>query len=268
MTAALRRLGATRPLEPAVALVLRALCVRESARFVARELARSRALGAYHVRGSGLPVFIRHRSPDVVTLGEVFHRPDYEPPPDVDALLAARGPALRILDLGANVGLFGVFAAARWPRATVTAVEPDPANLAVLRRCVQAAGRGERWTVVAAAAAASGGSVPFEAGGASLSRIAPGGAARVAAVDALALLDGVDLLKMDIEGAEYAVIDDLTAARTPVGQFLVEYHHRFDGVGAARTAVSIRDLRRAGYRLFNISESAEEYSFLGDGGRD
>jgi FkbM family methyltransferase len=80
--------------------------------------------------------------------------------------------------------------------------------------------------------------------------------------------DRLDILKMDIEGAEYAVVDDIVSMRVPISQLLVEYHHRFDGVGAGRTAQSIRRLQRAGYRLFNISESAEEYSFLGAGRRD
>lgn len=218
----LQRMGGSRRLEPAVALLLRARCVRESGRFLARELLRSRVVGEYHARSSGLPLLLRHSSADVVTLGEIFHRPDYDPPPQIAALL--QGRPLRILDLGANVGLFGVFAAGRWPRASVTAVEPDPDNLAVLRRCVELSGRGDAWQVVAAAAAAQEGTVAFEGGGESLSRIAPGGAGRVSMIDALERLDGVDLLKMDIEGGEWAILEDPRFAAAAPAVTVLEYH--------------------------------------------
>jgi FkbM family methyltransferase len=72
----------------------------------------------------------------------------------------------------------------------------------------------------------------------------------------------IDLLKIDIEGSEYAVLEDLVARALPIRQLLVEYHHRFPGVGNTRTQASIELLERHGYRLFAIAPSAEEYSFL------
>lgn len=72
----------------------------------------------------------------------------------------------------------------------------------------------------------------------------------------------IDILKMDIEGSEYEVIEDLVSRGLPVRQLLVEYHHRFANIGAAKTEASIALLERHGWKLFNISASAEEYSFL------
>lgn len=72
----------------------------------------------------------------------------------------------------------------------------------------------------------------------------------------------IDLLKIDIEGSEYAVLEDLVARAIPIKQLLVEFHHRFPGVGADKTQASIDLLESHGYRLFAISPSAEEYSFL------
>lgn len=74
--------------------------------------------------------------------------------------------------------------------------------------------------------------------------------------------DHIDLLKMDIEGSEYEVIEDLLARKIPIRQLLVEYHHRFPGIGNDRTQASIDLLERNGYKLFSIAPSAEEYSFL------
>ncbi|MBZ9937145.1 FkbM family methyltransferase, partial [Mesorhizobium sp. BR1-1-16] len=74
--------------------------------------------------------------------------------------------------------------------------------------------------------------------------------------------DHVDILKMDIEGAEYQVVTDLLASTIRPSQLLVEYHHRFPGVGIARSKASIAALRAAGYALFAVSATGEEYSFV------
>lgn len=76
--------------------------------------------------------------------------------------------------------------------------------------------------------------------------------------------DQIAVLKMDIEGAEYAVLDDLLKSGIVIPQLLVEFHHRFEGVGAARTIQSIEALRKAGYRIFAHEPGADEYSFLHD----
>ena len=72
----------------------------------------------------------------------------------------------------------------------------------------------------------------------------------------------IDLLKMDIEGAEYGVLTDMLACRIPVKQMLVEFHHRWPRIGVEKTKQATRALNAAGYRIFNVSPSGEEYSFL------
>ena len=72
----------------------------------------------------------------------------------------------------------------------------------------------------------------------------------------------IDLMKMDIEGAEYEVLDGLLASPIKPTQLLVEFHHRFPGIGLAKTADVIQRLRAAGYRIFAVSEIGREVSFL------
>jgi FkbM family methyltransferase len=72
----------------------------------------------------------------------------------------------------------------------------------------------------------------------------------------------IDLLKMDIEGAEYIVIDDLIASRIVVKQLLVEFHHRWKEIGISKTKKAIRNLNAAGYHIFAVSPNGEEYGFL------
>lgn len=72
----------------------------------------------------------------------------------------------------------------------------------------------------------------------------------------------IDVLKMDIEGAEYEVLEGLLDSPVLPTQLLVEFHHRFVENGLQRTYDIIDRLRDAGYRIFAISEIGREISFL------
>lgn len=76
--------------------------------------------------------------------------------------------------------------------------------------------------------------------------------------------DRLDLLKMDVEGAEYDILAGLQGAKHLPRQVLVEYHHRFAGIGRQRTADSIAALRQLGYRIFAVSETGREVGFVLD----
>jgi FkbM family methyltransferase len=62
----------------------------------------------------------------------------------------------------------------------------------------------------------------------------------------------VDLLKLDIEGFEYEVIDDLLDRGLAVGQICVEFHHDQLPVGRRATIRCLLRLWRAGYRLVHV----------------
>ena len=72
----------------------------------------------------------------------------------------------------------------------------------------------------------------------------------------------VDLIKMDIEGAEYEVIDSLLASPLRPEQLLIEFHHRHKGVGPKRTRRALQQLQNVGYRIFYVSENVREFSFV------
>jgi FkbM family methyltransferase len=77
----------------------------------------------------------------------------------------------------------------------------------------------------------------------------------------------VDLLKIDIEGAEYGVIDDIEKlfqerGSVPIHQILVEFHHRFFSDGRERTRRAINQLNACGYRVFDISADDIQYGFV------
>lgn len=72
----------------------------------------------------------------------------------------------------------------------------------------------------------------------------------------------IDLLKMDIEGAEYEVLDNLLQSPVKPRQLLVEFHHRFSGIGPKRTTAMIARLAQNGYRLIAVSGTGRELSFV------
>ena len=67
---------------------------------------------------------------------------------------------------------------------------------------------------------------------------------------------------MDIEGAEYEVLEGLLTCPVLPKQLLVEFHHRFVENGIQRTYDIVEQLQSAGYQIFAISEIGREISFL------
>jgi len=72
----------------------------------------------------------------------------------------------------------------------------------------------------------------------------------------------IDILKMDIEGAEYDVIEDVGKSGIRPWQILVEFHHRFSGVGINKTEEAIERIKCMGYRLFSVSVTNQEFCFI------
>jgi FkbM family methyltransferase len=224
--------------------VTQALRVDRPHRYALASLRRRRAAAAavYTVRRSNAAILLRHDTSDPGMFDEIFVANSYEPPPDAAASLAALGPAPRVLDLGANVGLFSAWASGRWPGARVTAVEPDPGNFEILERCAHLnAGRGQ-WKLVPAAASTSPGVMRFVAGAGSESHEAHadevGHSSEVPAVDAFEYLAHADLVKMDIEGGEWAVLSDPRLREIPARAIVLEHHGRLCPVFPPRQAAA------------------------------
>jgi FkbM family methyltransferase len=72
----------------------------------------------------------------------------------------------------------------------------------------------------------------------------------------------IDLLKMDIEGVEYDVIDDILQSDVEITQIVVEFHERFFTQGKNKSKEFVKSMNRSGYKIFAISDSYEEVSFV------
>ena len=163
---------------------------------------------------------------------------------------ASRAP--RIVDCGANIGLASLFFKREYPAARVTAFEADPTLAVLAAENLQANGAADVETVQAAVWTSTG-EVEFRAEGgdsgsvASLAEQLPGTSIHVPARRlADVLSEGeVDLLKLDIEGAEAAVLEDAFPQLAGVRSMLLEIHEFYP---ARRRSPALLDLlSRAGF---------------------
>jgi FkbM family methyltransferase len=246
-----RRLLTHPRIEPLVSTGLRARLVARPDRFALAERLAAGRVVAHTIRAEGLEVVLEHGSPDVEAFDEIFYQRIYDPPAEVEAALAGASPPLRILDLGANIGLFGLWALGRWPEAQIDAYEPDPRNASHHRRTIDRNGRARTWRLHQAAACASAGTMTFAAGRYVLGGPAhPGdpGAIEVTAVDILPALAEADLVKIDAEGSEWAILDDPRFAETTARAVALEYHPELCPERDARAAAFAR-LQAGGFTV-------------------
>lgn len=168
---------------------------------------------------------------DVITAWIVVCRGEYVVPSD----------ALVMIDIGANYGAFTLLAAAASPHARVFSLEPYPESFERLRLHVERNGLSDRvscWPLAVAAQTGMSWMGTETAASSARSLLSKGtqsqNAVEVESIslpDLLArvrrLTDGVpvDLIKMDIEGAEHELVAQITPeALADVREWQMEYH--------------------------------------------
>jgi FkbM family methyltransferase len=181
---------------------------------------------------------------------EVFVKAEY--------FFEAKNDSPVILDCGANIGLATLFFKRLYPKARIHSFEADPTTASVLKHNVEqnhlsdvtvsnlllADHTGVEKFYIAADTA---GSLRMSA---DASRLAKQG--REICVPAARLseyIDGpVDLLKLDVEGSEFAVMRDLVASGKValVSKMIIEYHHKI-GNEASHLGSFLATLEGAGY---------------------
>jgi FkbM family methyltransferase len=175
---------------------------------------------------------MRHGSTDAAVLEEIFNLHCYALPEPVRAILERLGRPSRILDLGGHIGLFALYMLGMYPDAQITSLEPDPDNLRVLDTCVRLNRLDDQWTVVRACAGAVDGTATFVSCGASsgefsrshMSHPSVNGQMRVPVSDVLPLMKGSDLVKVDIQGGEWEILQDSRLRSVRPRAVVLEYH--------------------------------------------
>jgi FkbM family methyltransferase len=166
-----------------------------------------------------------------------------------------------VLDCGANVGLFSVWAALERPETRVIALEPFPETFASLQRNVGENGLSSRVQCVRIGLAATAGTRQMETEADSPVRrmlydqeSPHGGTLTIECATLEGCLDSfglerLDLLKMDIEGSEWDVLlSTPPAVLSRIGHVQLEYHEVPKRFGR-RPEQLIEHLASAGLRL-------------------
>jgi FkbM family methyltransferase len=172
---------------------------------------------------------IRARLRDIGPPAEVFGLGEYDDP-EFDW-----GRLRYVIDVGAHIGAFTIWVAARAPNCQVFAIEPNPEAIELLKQNLDSAGISARVRVLEAAVAGVSGQREFSittmSPSATLLPVAERSAA--CAVTAITLaaaivesgFPSVDLLKIDVEGAEEEIFVELDPATlAPVQALLIECH--------------------------------------------
>ena len=187
------------------------------------------------VQAGGLEITVRPGTADVFTIddtfGAAYHRSPWQLP---DAPL--------ILDLGTNVGLTILDYSQQHPGATIVGVELDAENAQLARRNTAHL---PNVTIRQAGVAAREGTVHYGLASANAFTITAGGEHSAPGITMWQLVSPldrhVDLVKMDIEGAEAEVLADGTEWSSRVDRMLVETHSPYT------REQCVRDLERLGF---------------------
>jgi FkbM family methyltransferase len=213
-----------------------------AAHAVARRAARARAHEwgwfTLYLPSTEKPLFARPGTSDLQCFQAVFGRRQQDIDLDFEPRL--------IFDLGANVGYTAIDLALQYPNATIVAVEPEPTNAHILRLNTAAFPQVEVveagvWPRSAELAVED---VGNDRWGFQVREVGAGeGDVRAVTVPELIEQVGarsVDLLKLDIEGAEHELLNENTEWLERVRTVLIEFHEVRPGATATSEAVLAR----------------------------
>lgn len=173
---------------------------------------------------------------------------------------ASRSPL--ILDCGANIGMSVLKFKRLYPDAHIVAFEPDPKICATLRYNVQT-NRLSQIDVVEAAVWTEMGKIPFMADHADSGRVVHVQDQQTLPVNCVRLRDylnqPVDLLKIDVEGAEASILLDCADRLSSVRAIILEYHSFAHQEQKLDQVLGV--LRAQGFRCYIHSEQARPNPF-------
>jgi len=165
-----------------------------------------------------------------------------------------------IIDCGANIGLSVIYFNKLLPGAKIIAYEPDDINFKLLNENVKQLNNG-KVELNKSAVWVTNGFISFENTGGLGSKIGTGNESNNAKISCIRLRDKliekVDLLKMDIEGAEYNVICDIKDRLHFINNIFIEYHGNFEDQSHLLEILDI--ISKAGF-LFYIKEALNIYT--------
>ena len=168
-------------------------------------------------------------------------------------------PRPYIIDCGANIGLSVIYMKNLYPAATILAFEPDERNFDLLKKNIESFGF-EHVDIRREAVWIENTILQFASEGSMSSRIDNNISGNTIPVKAIRLKDHlnktVDFLKIDIEGAEFQVMNDISDRLHLVNHLFLEYHGTFEQNGDLSQLFEL--LVRRGFSYY-IKEATSVY---------
>lgn len=166
-----------------------------------------------------------------------------------------------IIDCGANIGLSVIYIKQLYPNATIKAFEPDDMNYDLLSKNINSFGYKDV-SLKKEAVWINDGFLDFSSDGTMGSKIeSTGHSVNTKKVKAIRLKEEItkkiDFLKLDIEGAEFAVIKDIKDNLHNVRNLFLEYHGNFSQNNELVELLTI--VHETGFKFY-IKEAANVYS--------
>jgi FkbM family methyltransferase len=211
--------------------------------------------------GQTYEVLARPQAGDLSVLREVLIREGYRA-----VLPLLPGRPLRVVDIGAHIGMFALWLGRQTDIASVTCFEPEPESA---KLCLFNLAQMAQATVVQAAVGATArqGTVLIDPAGSSRSTLVPGlggrehntkeAATKVISLPSWLEQHGpVDLMKMDCEGSEWELVRQCPSVFSAVTTLVAEVHE--DPVEHRSQENFQETMRELGFRIVN-----HPYLFLG-----
>lgn len=166
-----------------------------------------------------------------------------------------------IIDCGANIGMSVLNFKTQYPKSRVIAFEPDKGNFALLEKNV-ASNALPFVSIHQSAVWTANGTLSFSSEGSEASHVTADGSGSqvvtsVRLADLLAAEEKVDFLKIDIEGAEWPVIQDCAFVLSKVQHLFLEYHGKTSETFKFAGILNI--LKDAGFSVY-VQNAADNLS--------
>jgi FkbM family methyltransferase len=171
---------------------------------------------------SGLRLHMRSlATTDYDVAWQIFWRCDYESPRPLRDVRV-------VVDLGANIGYSCLYWCQQYPQCHVTALEPHPVHVGLIRENLRRNGFTDRVKIIAAAAGSRERRSYLSDARTSSSVSEEQSAFQIRVLDIFTdpeLKGNIDLLKIDIEGGEYELLSDPRFAELEGPALVVEWHN-------------------------------------------
>jgi FkbM family methyltransferase len=160
-------------------------------------------------------------STDYDVAWQIYWRGDYESPRPLNHVR-------KVVDLGANVGYSCIYWCKKYPECRVTAFEPHPLHVEIIKDNLKLNSMQDRVNLVAAAAGSRERRSYLTDGRTSSAVTDQASAFEICVLDIfqeLELAGQIDILKVDIEGGEYELLSDPRFRNLDVRALVIEWHH-------------------------------------------